>query len=76
MTDQAKRQAEQVTGVSNLTYDVMTVPTDKLQGIAAIEGDKRDATGDQEVVSLFDEIQRRDRQDVERPRDLVARRLR
>ena len=32
--ENAKRQADEVTGVSNLTYDLMTVLTNKLQGIA------------------------------------------
>jgi hypothetical protein len=75
---QAKQQAEATTGVSNVTYDAMAVLTNKLQGIAAIEGYKRDAQaqGDQEIVGVFEQIQQRDRQDVEQLRGIVAQRLR
>jgi hypothetical protein len=76
--ENAKRQADEVTGVSNLTYDVMTVLTNKLQGIAAIEVYKLDAQqeGDREVQALLEEIQQGDREDVERLRAMVAQRLR
>jgi hypothetical protein len=76
--ENAKRQADEVTGVSNLTYDVMTVLTNKLQGIAAIEAYKLDAQqeGDREVQALLEQIQRGDREDVERLRAMVAQRLR
>ncbi len=76
--ENAKRQTDEITGVSNLTYDLMMVLTNKLQGIAAIEAYKLDAEqeGDQEAQALLEEIQRGDRQDVERLRAMVAQRLR
>ena len=76
--ENAKRQADEVTGVSNLTYDLMTVLTNKLQGIAAIEAYKLDAQqeGDQQALALLEEIQRGDREDVDRLRAMVAERLR
>lgn len=72
----AKRQAEDATGVSNITYNVMAVLTNKLQGIATIEEYKKDCQGESEVLQVFDQIQDRDRKDVEQLRDIVANRLR
>ncbi|HEV2127796.1 MAG TPA: hypothetical protein VGR22_04165 [Thermomicrobiales bacterium] len=72
---QQKRNAENVTGVSNVTYDLMSVLTNKLEGIAATEVYKQDAQGDQEALKAFEEMEERDRKDVERLRDLVATRL-
>lgn len=70
-----KQQSASVTGVKNVTYNAMTVLTNKLQGIAAMEQYKKDAQGDQEVLECFEQIQERDREDVDRLRDLVANRL-
>ena len=72
----AKRQAEDATGVSNVTYNVMAVLTNKLQSIAAIEEYKRDAQGDSDVLQAFGQIQDRDRRDVEQLREIIANRLR
>lgn len=70
-----KRQAESQTGVENVTYDLMTVLTNKLQGIATIEQYKQDAQGDQDALQCFEQIQQREREDVDRLRNLVAQRL-
>lgn len=70
-----KQQSSSATGVENVTYDVMTVLTNKLQGVAAMERYKKDAQGDQEVLSCFEEIEQRERQDIDKLKDLVSRRL-
>ncbi|MDQ4044223.1 MAG: hypothetical protein M3173_02085 [Chloroflexota bacterium] len=72
---QQKRNAENITGISNVTYNLLSVLTNKLEGIAAAEVYKQDAQGDQEVLKAFEEMEERDRKDVERLRDLVASRL-
>lgn len=53
----AKRQTEEKTGVSNVTYDLLTVLQNKLTGVAAIEEYKIDAKdhGDNEAMQLFEE---------------------
>lgn len=72
---QAKKQAESATGVSNPTYDAMTVLTNKLQSIATIEQYKQDVQDDQELLQCFEQIQERERADVDKLRGLVAQRL-
>jgi hypothetical protein len=72
---QAKKQAPSSTGVSNPTYNAMTVLTNKLQGIATIEQYKHDIDGDQELLQCFEQIQESDREHVDKLRDLVAQRL-
>lgn len=72
---QAKKQSEQATGVSNPAYDAMTVLTNKLQSIAAIEQYKQDAQNDQELLQCFEQIQERERADVDQLRGIVAQRL-
>jgi hypothetical protein len=70
-----KQQSERATGVENVAYDLMTVLTNKLQGIAAIEQYKQDARSDQEVFDCFERIEQREREDVDQLRGLVASRL-
>lgn len=72
---QAKRQADSTTGIENTTYDVMTVLTNKLQGVAALQEYKKDAQGDQEVLQCFEEIEERERKDIDKLRGIVAKRL-
>lgn len=73
----AKRRSSQISGVSNIAFDLMTVLHNKLEAIAAIEEYKLDATeaGDQEVLRLFEQIERREREDVEHLRELLIQRL-
>jgi hypothetical protein len=75
--EQAKRQTEHITGVSNVAYDLMVVLTNKLQGIAALQEYKTDAdaAGDHEVRAFLDRIERHDQQDVEELREFVCHRL-
>jgi hypothetical protein len=69
----AKRHANQVSGVSNVAYDLMVVLTNKLGGIAALEEYKLDAeeAGDREVHALFARIEGRMREDVDDLRDVL-----
>jgi hypothetical protein len=70
-----KRNVESLTGVSNLTYDLMTVLTNKLEGVAAMELYKQDAQNDQEVLEAFEHIQEHDRKDIDMLRRLLAGRV-
>jgi LmbE family N-acetylglucosaminyl deacetylase len=76
--EQAKRQeAERISGVPNVTYDLSAVFHNKLEGIAALETYKRDAeaAGDTELVTFFGECQRTARSEAERMREMLAKRL-
>lgn len=79
MTSQveAKRQSETITGVTNVDYDLMTTLTNKLEGIAAMEEYKLDCedSGDDEAKALFDELQRREIDDVMRLKGILQQRL-
>ena len=70
-----KRNAENVSGVSNVAYDLMSVLTNKLEGIAAIEQYKQDAQGDDEVLQCFEQLEQQARTDVDKLRQLVVSRL-
>ena len=75
--EQAKRRAERISGVPNVTYDLLAVLYNKREGIAAMEEyrlDARDA-GDQEADALFADLQRSARGDADRLRALLAPRL-
>jgi hypothetical protein len=74
----AKRHADRVSGVSNVAYDLLATMTRKLEGIAALEEYILDASqaGDQEVMALFERIELRAREDVDRLRLLLLARLR
>jgi hypothetical protein len=77
MSVDEKRQAEDVSGISNVTYDLLATLTAKLEGIAAMEeyiDDAKDEGAD-DVRALFEELQQRDTQDVNRLRELVKRYL-
>lgn len=73
MSVDEKRQAEDVSGISNVTYDLLATLTAKLEGIAAMEeyiDDAKDEGAD-DVRALFEEFQQRETQDVNRLRELV-----
>jgi hypothetical protein len=69
----AKRHSERVTGVSNVAYDLMTVLTNKLEGVAAMEEYKldADASSDADVRAAFERIEQREREDIEELRGLL-----
>jgi hypothetical protein len=78
MAVEIKQRAEQVSGISNVAYDLMTVLANKLEGIAAMEEYKVDAQNarDQEVQDCFEQLEQRAREDVGRLKDLLTQRLR
>lgn len=75
--EQAKRRSELISGVSNVAYDLLALLYNQLEEIAAIEEYKLDAedAGDQEVLTLFDQIQQRAREDVDLLRSALSQRL-
>jgi hypothetical protein len=76
--EQAKRRAaERVSGVPNVTYDLVALLYNKLEGVAAIEEYKLDAqeAGDQEVQRLLDQLQQRAREDVDKLQAALRSRL-
>jgi hypothetical protein len=73
--EQAKRQSERVSGMPNVTYDLVALLYNKLQGIAALEEYKQDAQGDKEVLTLLQQLERREREDVQKLRGLLGQRL-
>lgn len=75
--EQAKRTSDEVTGVSNVTYDLISTVHNKLQAVAAMEGYKRDAesSGDREVIDCFDRIISRETDDLQELRRLLATRI-
>lgn len=76
-TEEAKKQSEQISGISNVAYDLMAVLYNKAEGIAAIEAYKMDAEedGDQEVQDLFDRIQQEETRHIEQLKNLLIQRL-
>jgi hypothetical protein len=72
---EAKRQSERVSGVPNTTYDLIAILHSELEGIAALQEYKQDAQGDQEVLSLLNQIEQDETQHVNRLRELLAQRL-
>jgi replication initiation and membrane attachment protein DnaB len=69
------QNAEQLTGVSNLNYNLMMILTNKLEGVTALEQYKRDAQGDQDVLQCFEAIQEQDRKSIEQLKSLLVGRL-
>ncbi len=74
-TDQAHKRSENISGVSNLAYNLNSLLHNKLEGIAAIEAYKADAQGNQEVSALLDELQQVSVQEVGRIKTLLVREL-
>ena len=75
--DVKKQQSEQLTGVSNISYDLMIVLSNKLEGIAAMEEYRQDAddAGDADCSSLFARLQQQDREAVDELRRHLVRHL-
>lgn len=75
--DRAKQQSEQISGISNVAYDLMAVMTNKLEGIAAIEEYKLDAedAGDSEVEALLNQMEQQEVDDVAKIKTLLLKRL-
>jgi hypothetical protein len=68
MQAEAKRRSVQVSGVSNVAFDLLTILENKFQGIVAMEEYKLDCqdSTDQPAQDLIEEMQRRKVEDVER----------
>lgn len=75
--EQTKQQSEQVTGVSNVAYDVMSVLQNTLEAVAALQIYKQDAesAGDQEARDLFEQLEQRLTGDVDTLRGMLVQRL-
>lgn len=75
--DRSDQSADDITGISNITYDVMSVMQNKLEAISAMEVYKEDAEdeGDQELHALFNDMQERDIQDVAKLKKLLIKHL-
>ena len=75
--EQAKRHCSQMSGVSNVTYELLAILSNKLRGIAAMEEYKLDAreADDHEFMSLLDQLELRECEDVASLKALVATRL-
>lgn len=63
--------------MSNVTYDLMAMLTNKLHCVAALEQYKRDAeqVGDDEVLLAFASIERHAHEDIAALRGLLASRI-
>jgi len=74
--EQAKRGAAR-SGVSNVTYDLVSVFNNLLEGIAAMETYKEDAdeAGDNASLAFFTEWQETTRGQIDRVRDLLTARI-
>jgi hypothetical protein len=77
--EHAERQnAERISGVANLTFDLVAVLHEKLKAIAVYEVYKRDAeeAGDRQATALFGQFQEADRTAVQQLRDMLGQTLR
>ena len=72
MSDSAT-SSQQVSGVSNLAADLITLLHNKLDAIAALQRYQQDAQGNQDVSSYFHELQQHEA--VERLKTLVSQEL-
>jgi len=73
--EQAKRQnAERISGVPNVTFDLTAVLHNKLEAIAAYEVYKQDAreAGHRQAEAFFDHCQQFERTAVQQLRELLA----
>ena len=77
MQVEAKKRSEQVSGVSNVAFNLLTILENKLQGIGAMEEHRMDCqeAGDQPAQALIEELQRREVEDVERLKGYLKDRL-
>ena len=76
-SESAKRGAERVTGTANVTYDVVTLLNNALEGAAALELYQQDAreAGDQEAEELFTQLQQQLSQQIPQLKRFLHKRL-
>lgn len=67
----------QETGISDVTYDVMNLLTNKLEAVSAIEVYLEDAedAGDQEVQQLLQQLRQQDTQTIKQLKSMLVKRL-
>lgn len=75
MTDRTDKKSGEVSGVSNLAFDMLTLLHNKLEGIAALEAYKADAQGNSQASSLIDDMQKVAVQDVAKIKPLLIQEL-
>jgi hypothetical protein len=77
MATQTKRSTENVTGISNVAYDVLTLLQSKLDGISAMQIYKEDAerSNDSEVRKLLDDLEQKEMQEITKLRRILSQRL-
>jgi hypothetical protein len=75
--ESAKRGAERVTGIANVTSDVVTLLNNALEGAAALELYQQDAreAGDQEAEALFTQLQQQLSQQILQLKQCLQKRL-
>ncbi len=75
--EEAKVSTDQITGISNVAYDLMVVLSNHLEGIAAIQEYKIDASDadDTEVSRAFDRVEQRYQESIGELRTLLMSRL-
>lgn len=75
--EEAKVQSEDVSGVSNVAYDIMVTLSNHLEAIAALQEYKIDAdeADDSEVAAAFQKIEQRYQEGVSELRNLLVKRL-
>jgi hypothetical protein len=75
--ESAKRGAERVTGIANVTSDVVTLLNNALEGAAALEIYQQDAreAGDQEAQELFTQLQQQLSQQIPQLQQCLQKRL-
>ena len=75
MSMKSDKDAYRATGVSNIAYDLNSLLHNKLEEIVAFEKYKADSGSDQEVASLFAEMEKQDKEYVQRIMPLLAKHL-
>lgn len=75
--EKAKINADRITGVSNVAYDLLVVLSNHLEGVAVLQEYKvdADAAGDTDVSAAFDRIEQRYQKGIAELRTLLVSRL-
>ena len=62
-------------GTDNLTYDLIAAIHEKAQGLEAFEQYLQDAQSDSEARQCFEELQRQDRENIQKLQNLLQNRI-
>ncbi len=73
----ANKPTAQVTGVSDVAYDLMIVLTNKLEGVAAMQEYMQDAeeAGDSDARACFERLAKSDREAIDELKPLLVKHL-